>query len=224
LVIESLILTIQVSIYATLLNIPLAILFGLIITRYKSKSINLTLDVLISLPLVLPPVLSGYFLLVIFSPIGFAGAFLDRVLGVEIVFTKMAAVLACSIVSFPLMARAVIIAFDSVNRDLEKIARSLGAGYIRMFFTVTLRESKYGVIAGILLGFARSLGEFGATIIFAGNIQGISRTIPLAIFQSIQTGNDNDLSLLIFCSVGLGFLSVLINYFLINKSTRNNKG
>ena len=117
-----------------------------------------------------------------------------------------------------------IIAFDSVNRDLEKIARSLGAGYIRMFFSITLRESKYGVIAGILLGFARSLGEFGATIIFAGNIQGISRTIPLAIFQSIQTGNDNDLGLLIFCSVGLGFLSVLINYFLINKSSRNNRG
>ena len=91
-------------------------------------------------------------------------------------------------------------------------------------FKKTLRESKYGVIAGILLGFARSLGEFGATVIFAGNIQGISRTIPLAIFQSIQTGNDNDLGLLIFCSVGLGFLAVLINYFLINKSVRNNRG
>ena len=178
-VIEALILTIQISIYATLLNIPLAILFSLIITRYKSRSINLILDVLISLPLVLPPVLSGYFLLIIFSPSGFVGAFLNNVLGIELVFTKMAAVLACAVVSFPLMARAVIIAFDSVNRDLEKIARSLGAGYIRMFFSITLRESKYGVIAGILLGFARSLGEFGATIIFAGNIQGISRTIPL---------------------------------------------
>ena len=122
---EALILTIQVSIYATLLNIPFAILFGLILTRYKSKSINLTLDVLISLPLVLPPVLSGYFLLIIFSPAGFVGAFLDNVLGIEIVFTKMAAVLACSVVSFPLMARAVIIAFDSVNRDLEKIEKKM---------------------------------------------------------------------------------------------------
>ena len=219
-VIEALILTIQISIYATLLNIPLAILFSLIITRYKSRSINLILDVLISLPLVLPPVLSGYFLLIIFSPSGFVGAFLNNVLGIELVFTKMAAVLACAVVSFPLMARAVIIAFDSVNRDLEKIARSLGAGYIRMFFSITLRESKYGVIAGILLGFARSLGEFGATIIFAGNIEGVSRTIPLAIFQSIQTGDDQNLSILILCSVVLGIFSVVINNILIYKSKK----
>ena len=86
------------------------------------------------------------------------------------------------------MSRAFIISIQSVNKDLEKIARSLGSSNINTFFTITIRESKFGISGGILLGFARALGEFGATIIFAGNIEGVSRTIPLAIFQSIQTG------------------------------------
>ena len=118
------------------------------------------------------------------------------------------------------MARSFIIALESVDRDLEKVARSLGSSNIKMFFTITLRESFFGISGGILLGFARALGEFGATIIFAGNIEGVSRTIPLAIFQSIQTGDDQNLSILILCSVVLGIFSVVINNILIYKSKK----
>lgn len=221
-VIQSLILTLEIAIIATLINIPLAFISSIIVTRTEIKSLKFIVDVFISLPLVLPPVVLGYFLLIIFSPAGYLGQILTN-LGVEVVFTKFAAILACSLVSFPLMARAIIIAFDSVDKDLEKIARSLGSNKLKMFFTITLRESFFGVCGGILLGFARALGEFGATIIFAGNIEGVSRTIPLAIFQSIQTGDDKNLTLLISCSVVLGIISVIINNILISKSNRKYK-
>ena len=216
---QSLVLTLEIAFIATLINIPLSFMSSIVITRSKHKSLKFVTDIIISLPLVLPPVVLGYFLLIIFSPAGFVGQILEEI-GIEIVFTKFAAILACALVSFPLMARSFIIALESVDRDLEKVARSLGSSNIKMFFTITLRESFFGISGGILLGFARALGEFGATIIFAGNIEGVSRTIPLAIFQSIQTGDDQNLSILILCSVVLGIFSVVINNILIYKSKK----
>ena len=216
---QSLVLTLEIAFIATLINIPLSFVSSVVITRSKHKSLKFVTDIIISLPLVLPPVVLGYFLLIIFSPAGFVGQILEG-MGIEIVFTKFAAILACALVAFPLMARSFIIALESVDRDLEKVARSLGSSNIKMFFTITLRESFFGISGGILLGFARALGEFGATIIFAGNIEGVSRTIPLAIFQSIQTGDDQNLSILILCSVVLGIFSVVINNILIYKSKK----
>ena len=219
-VIESLILTLEIAIIATFINIPVSFLCAVIATRSNNETAKFLIDIIVSLPLVLPPVVLGYFLLITFSPSGLIGEILDA-LGFEIVFTKFAAVLACALVSFPLMSRAFIISIQSVNKDLEKIARSLGSSNINTFITITIRESKFGISGGILLGFARALGEFGATIIFAGNIEGVSRTIPLAIFQSIQTGDDQNLTLLILCSVILGILSVFINNILIQRSKKN---
>ena len=136
---HSLVLTLEIAFIATLINIPLSFMSSIVITRSKHKSLKFVTDIIISLPLVLPPVVLGYFLLIIFSPAGFVGQILEEI-GIEIVFNKFAAILACALVSFPLMARSFIIALESVDRDLEKVARSLGSNNIKMFFTITLRE------------------------------------------------------------------------------------
>jgi molybdate transport system permease protein len=139
-------------------------------------------EVLVNLPLVLPPVVVGYLLLVCFSPRGPIGSLLLAWFGVKIVFSWLGAVLASAVVSFPLMVRAIRLAFQGVDPRLETAAQSLGASPFWSFVTVSLPMARRGLVAGCALGFARSLGEFGATIMVAGNIEGQTRTIPLAIY------------------------------------------
>jgi molybdate transport system permease protein len=174
-------LSASVAVAAALAGLPFAVAIGYLLARVAFAGKWLA-EAIVHLPLVLPPVVTGYLLLVCFAPRGPIGSLLADWFGVKIVFTWSAAVLAAAVVSFPLMVRAIRLAFQSVDARLETAARSLGASRLRAFFTVTLPLARRGVIAGWMLAFARSLGEFGATIMVAGNIAGQTRTIPLAVY------------------------------------------
>ena len=174
-------LSFRVATCAALLGLPFAVAIGYGLARNLVRG-KWLVEVLVNLPLVLPPVVVGYLLLVIFSPRGLVGATLLNWFGVKIVFNWWGAVLASVVVSFPLMVRAIHLTFQGIDPRLETAARSLGAGPLRSFLTVSLPLARRGLIAGCVLGFARSLGEFGATIMVAGNIEGQTRTIPLAIY------------------------------------------
>ena len=147
------------------------------------------LDGLLVLPLVLPPVVTGFLLLVLLGRNGPVGRFLADTLGIQLLFTVHAAVLAAVVVAFPLMYQSAKAAFQSVDARLEDAARTLGAGELRVFLTVTLPLSWPGLVAGTVLAFARSLGEFGATVMVAGNIPGVTTTVPLAIFFAADAGD-----------------------------------
>jgi molybdate transport system permease protein len=178
-------LSVQVSLCAVLVSLPaaVAIAYALARSRFAGKWL---LQVVVDLPLVLPPVVTGYLLLVCLAPKGPIGLLLDEWFGVRVVFTWLAAALASAVVSFPLMVRAIRLAFQSIDPRLELAARSLGARPTDAFFSVTLPLAARGVVAGCVLAFARSLGEFGATIMVAGNIAGETRTIPLAVFSLVN--------------------------------------
>lgn len=175
-------LSFQVATCAALFSLPFAVVVGYFLARSRFRG-RWLVEVLVNMPLVLPPVVVGYLLLVCFSPHGPAGSLLANWLGVKVVFTWWGAVLASVIVSFPLMVRAIRLTFQGIDPRLEMAANSLGAGPLQTFLTVTLPLARRGLIAGCVLGFARSLGEFGATIMVAGNIEGQTRTIPLAIYS-----------------------------------------
>ncbi|MBI3838637.1 MAG: molybdate ABC transporter permease subunit [Planctomycetia bacterium] len=176
-------LSFQVGLGAVLVSLPAAVLVAYVLARWQSRS-KWLLEVLVNLPLVLPPVVTGYLLLVCFAPSGPLGHALETWLGLRIVLTWWGAAVAAAVVSFPLMVRAIRLAFQAVDPRLEMAARSLGAGRLDAFWTVTLPLARRGVLAGCVLAFARSLGEFGATIMVAGNIVGETQTIPLAIFSN----------------------------------------
>jgi molybdate transport system permease protein len=174
-----------VAITAVAVSLPFGILAGWALGRrdFPGKAVA---ETVINLPLVLPPVVTGYLLLVTFGRRSPVGAFLDRTLGIEIVFDWKGAALASAVMAFPLMVRAIRLSFASIDPDLEQAARTLGAGPIDAFFTVSLPLARRGIIAGSVLGFARSLGEFGATIMIAGSIPGETRTIPLHIYALLD--------------------------------------
>ena len=175
-------LSFQVATCAAILGLPFAVAVGYMLARSRFRG-RWLLEVVVNLPLVLPPVVIGYLLLVCFSPRGPVGALLSDWFGIKVVFTWWGAVIASIVVSFPLMVRAIRLTFQGIDPRLEMAANSLGAGPVRTFLTVTLPLARRGLIAGCVLGFARSLGEFGATIMVAGNIEGQTRTIPLAIYS-----------------------------------------
>ena len=164
-------ITLKVALAATVINFPFALYIGWMLGRRNPRG-RLILEVLISLPLALPPVVTGYALLLALGSRSPIGSFTQFVFGSDIIFTWVAASLAAAVVSFPLMVRSIIVAMSAVDPRLERSARSLGAGPVKTFFSITLPLSYQGVIAGTLLGFVRALSEFGATIIVAGNIPG----------------------------------------------------
>lgn len=144
---------------------------------------------LVTLPMVLPPTVLGYYLLVMIGRNGPLGRFLEGTLGIDLIFTWEAAVLASSVVSIPLLVRAAQAAFEGVDRNLENAARTLGRSEASIFLTVTLPLAWRGILAGTALAFARALGEFGATLMVAGNIPGQTQTMPVAIYDAVQAGN-----------------------------------
>lgn len=174
-------LSFQVAMCAALAGLPAAIAIGYWFarTRFRGKWL---VEVVVNLPLVLPPVVTGYLLLSLLAPRGPIGAMLQDLFGMKIVFTWWGAALASMVMSFPLMVRAIRLAFQGVDPRLELAATTLGASHMATFFTVTLPLAKRGVLSGWVLAFARSLGEFGATIMVAGNIERQTRTIPLAVY------------------------------------------
>ncbi len=175
-------LSFQVAVCAALVGLPLAVALGYPLTRHCFRG-KWLVEMLVDLPLVLPPVVTGYLLLVVLGSRGFVGEMLGRWFGLKIVFTWYAAVVASTVVTLPLMVRAVRLAFQSVDPRLEMVARGLGASRFQAFLSVSLPLACRGLMMAWLLGFARSLGEFGATIMVAGNIEGQTRTIPLAIYS-----------------------------------------
>lgn len=178
-------LSLRVAGVATLVSLPFGILTGLALARgrFWGKS---ALDVLVHLPLVLPPVVTGYVLLILFGRRGPIGAFLEETFGIVLAFRWTGAALAAAVMGFPLMVRAIRLAIEAVDPRLEQAAGTLGAGRIATFLLVTLPLALPGVIAGAVLGFAKAMGEFGATITFVSNIPGETRTLPTAVYTALQ--------------------------------------
>ena len=178
-------LSVKVAVAATLCSLPIAILAGYALARWSFPGKTL-LNGLLHLPLVLPPVVTGYLLLVAFGRQGPIGGFLYDWLGITLSFRWTGAALAAAVMAFPLMLRAIRLSFEIVDRRFESAASTLGAGPIATFFTVTLPLAAPGILVGIILGFAKALGEFGATITFVSNIPGETQTIALAIHSYTQ--------------------------------------
>ena len=178
-------LSLRVSCWAVLLSLPPGIFAAWALSRLRFPGRKI-LDALIHLPLVLPPVAIGYFLLVSCGRNGFIGSFLHAHFGVTLAFNWKGAVLASAVMAFPLMVRAIRLSIENVDRGMEAAARTLGAGPARVFFTITLPLIVPGIITGAILAFARSLGEFGATIMFVSNIPGETQTLPLALYTLTQ--------------------------------------
>ncbi len=186
--ISALSLSLRVAVLATALNavvgIPLA--YALARRRFRGKA---ALDLLVTLPLVLPPTVTGYYLIVLLGRRGWLGAPLYQATGWTVAFTWYAAVIAATVMALPLLVRTARAAIESVDRDLEKAAYTLGRSEWRTALEVTLPLARNGILAGLVLAFARALGEFGATLMLAGNIPGRTTTVPLAIYTAVQTGD-----------------------------------
>ncbi len=193
-----------------------AILLGWLLARHEFPG-KILVESLVHAPLVIPPVVTGYLLLASFGSNGWIG----KHLGIQLAFTWEGAVLASAIVALPLAVRSIRTSISMVDRQLEETALVLGRSPLRTFFTVTLPLSWPGILGGILLAFSRSLGEFGATITFAGNIEGATQTLPLAIYSALQVpgGESNAMRLTVF-SLILCFLSLLVSEYLIKKAGR----
>ena len=202
-----LILSVKAAAFSLLLILPPGLWVGWILAKSSFRG-NSLLNTLVMLPLVLPPVVSGFFLLMLFSKRGFIGQLLFQLLGIEIVFSWLGVVLAISVISFPLLVRGIVTAMEGVDSRLENAARTLGAHPLKVFFTVTLPLSYRGVIGGAILGFSKSLGEFGATMMLAGNIAGKTQTLSLAVFTYVQTGADARAYRLVFISTVVAFVTI----------------
>ena len=211
---DAIVISVQVALVATALNLPVALLLSWLVVKRRIRGAFL-LDILASLPLAVPPVVVGYMLLLMFGRRGPLGRLLEAALGWEIVFTWVAAAVAAAIVSFPLTARAIMVAMQGVDDRVERSARSLGAGPLRVALTITLPLAYRGIVAGALLGFVRAISEFGATIVVAGNIPGKTQTLPLAIYQNVQLGRDGEALTLVAVSVALAIGALAVHNWLV---------
>ncbi len=216
---DAIMISAKVAVCATLLTLPVGFILAYLITFYSFRG-KMLLEVLINLPLTLPPVVIGYFLLLLLGRNGWLGQMLDT-FGIRIIFTWKAAVIASAVVGFPLLVRSIRIGMESVDLQLIQVSRTLGAHWYDTLLTVILPLSLRGVIAGSSLMFARSLGEFGATIIVAGNIPGVTQTIPLAIYDYAGSpGNDTLALSLCAVSVALSLVVLILHEFMGRKLTR----
>ena len=194
--VSALVLSLRVAVLATVVNalvgVPLAYLLAR--RRFAGRAL---LDLLVTLPLVLPPTVTGYYLIVRLGRRGWLGAPLYAVTGWTIAFTWYAAVVTATVMALPLLVRTARAAIESVDRDLEKAAYTLGRSEWRTALEVTLPLARNGILAGLVLAFARALGEFGATLMLAGNIPGKTATVPLAIYTAVQTGEQSTVLVLV---------------------------
>ncbi len=209
-------LSLKVASVATLLLLPVSTYLGWLLARKQFWGKTL-LDGFINIPLVLPPVVTGYFLLVILGPKGLVGRWLSP-LGIQLAFTWYGAVIAAAVVSLPLLVRSVRVAIETVDTKLEEAARMLRAGEIRIFLRVTLPLATNGILAGTILAFARGLGEFGATIVFASNIEGQTQTIPLAVFSYLnRVDGEERAKVLVIVAIAIAYLSIVANEILLRR-------
>ncbi|MFV0548108.1 molybdate ABC transporter permease subunit [Limnobaculum zhutongyuii] len=221
---EALLLSLKVAGVAVAFSLPVGIFVAWILARCQFPGKAL-LDSIIHLPLVLPPVVIGYLLLIGFGRRGIIGEWLYQWFGFSFTFSWRGAAFASAVIAFPLMVRAIRLALEAVDTKLEQAARTLGAGFWRVLFTVTLPLAFPGLLAGVVLAFARSLGEFGATITFVSNIPGETRTIPLAMYTLIETpGAEGDAARLCIIAILLSLISLLMSEWLARWSQRRLKG
>ncbi|SVD18725.1 uncharacterized protein METZ01_LOCUS371579 [marine metagenome] len=210
-------LSLRVAFWSVWFSLPFALFFAWWLARRDFLG-KILVDGLIHLPLVLPPVVIGYVLLVMLGRKGFIGEWLYETLGVTVAFTWEGAAIASAVMGFPLMVRAIRLSIEHVDQGLETAARTLRAGPIRVFITITLPLISPGILTGIILGFARSLGEFGATITFVSNIPGETRTLPLALYTFAQVpGGDAMAMRLTVIAVILALISLFISEFLARR-------
>ena len=217
-------LSLKVALWATFGSLPLGLLAAYALARWRFPG-KLLLDGLIHLPLVMPPVVTGYLLLLSFGRRGFIGAPLAEHLGIVFSFRWTGAALACGVMAFPLLVRAVRLSFEAVDRRLEEAAGTLGASRAWVFLTVTLPLALPGVLAGMVLAYAKALGEFGATITFVSNIPGETQTLPSAIYTFTQVpGRETGALRLTLVSIGLAFAAMVASELLARPVARMVRG
>ena len=211
---DALVLSLSIAARSVLFNLPLAVAVAWLLTRTRFAG-RTVFDAFVHLPLVLPPVVVGYLLLVLFGIRGPIGGWLHELFGIQLAFTSTGAALATAVMSFPLVVRSIRISIDTLDPGLEDAARTLGAGPLDRFFSITLPLIAPGILAGAVTAFAAGLGEFGAVITFASNIPGETRTLPLALYTALQTPDGDSmaarLALISFC---LGLAGLLVSEYL----------
>ncbi len=217
---EALRLSLSVATRSVAFSLAPAILVAWVLTRRRFIGRTL-LDAMVHLPLVLPPVAVGYVLLLLFGTRGLIGSWLERVLGIELIFTRNGAALATAVMSFPLMVRAIRISLENIDRGLEEAARTLGAGALDRFATVTMPLLLPGLLAGAITAFSAALGEFGAVITFVSNIPGETRTLPLALYSALQEpGGEYAAARLAVLSLVLGLGGLLLSEWFARRVRR----
>jgi len=222
--IEVIALSLRVAFWAVLFSLPLAIAAAWILARTTFPG-KVIVDGALHLPLVVPPVVVGFTLLVLFGRQGAIGAFLYETVGISFAFDWKGAALAAGVMAFPLMVRAIRLSIEAIDQRLETAARTLGASPLRVFATITLPLALPGILAGTVLAFARSLGEFGATITFVSNIPGETRTLPLAIFSLTQTPGAQDAILrLVLISIAIALAALIVSEMLSRRGTARIRG
>ncbi|MEG8017278.1 molybdate ABC transporter permease subunit [Sphingomonas sp. LR55] len=213
-------LSLKVGGVAMAVTLPIAFALAWLLARVRFPG-KVVVDAAIHLPLVVPPVVTGWLLLLAFGPNGPIGAWLQDWFGVTVLFHWTGAAIAAGVMALPLMVRAMRISIEAVDRRLENAARTLGAGPWRVFWTLTLPLSVPGVLAGAVLGFARSIGEFGATITFVSNVPGETQTLPLAIYSALQQPGADALVWRLSCvSVGLSLIALIASELLTRRAGR----
>lgn len=220
---SALYLSAKVACFATLFCVPFAIALAWCLARYEFR-LKFLIEAILQLPMVLPPVVLGYLLLLLFGNKGWIGQYLHQ-MGIELAFNWKGAVLASMIVAFPLMVQPIRLSFQMMNQQLEHIAGSLGASPIKVFFSINLPLALPGILIGSILCFSRSLGEFGATMTFVGNIPDETRTIPIAIYSFLQQPDGEQMAMrLVTLSLILAFSALIANYFILQKYQRKLTG
>jgi molybdate transport system permease protein len=216
---EAIRLSLRVATIGTLASLPLGAFAAYALARWRFPG-KFLFDGLVHLPLVLPPVVTGYVLLLLFGRKGPIGAFLDSHFGIVFSFRWTGAALAAAVMGFPLLVRAIRLSFEAADKRLEDAARTLGANRLLAFFTITLPLALPGILAGLVLAFAKALGEFGATITFVSNIPGETRTLPTAIYTYTQVpGGDANAARLAVVAIVLSLGALIVSEFLTRRIT-----
>jgi molybdate transport system permease protein len=216
----ALLLSLRVAGVAIALGLPVAVLAAWVLGRYSFPGKTLV-DGLVHLPLVLPPVVTGYILLVTMGTKGVVGGWLYQTFGIKLIFTAEGASLAVAVTSFPLMVRAIRLSVEAIDGGLEAAARTLGAGPVDRFFTILLPLMAPGLLSGAIVAFAAAMGEFGAVITFVSNIPGKTQTLPLAIYAATQEpGGDAVAARLATISFAVALLALMLSEFLANRVRR----
>jgi molybdate transport system permease protein len=217
-------LSLQVAFWAMLWSLPFGVGIALVLARGRFWGKSL-LNAIVHLPLVMPPVVTGYLLLLLFGRKGPLGRLLEESLGIVFAFRWTGAALACAVMGFPLLVRSIRLSLDAVDRRLEDAAATLGANRCWVFLTITLPLILPGIVAGMILSFARALGEFGATITFVSNIPGETQTLPTAIYTLLQVpGGDLAAMRLTLVSIAISLAALLVSEALIERASRRAQG